>query len=376
MTTAPPTTPLPRWPVPLLLSHGSYTSSDSLHTHPTGPLHKTPLYSSQQSLPNLPVPSLSETMGTMKDSMLAVCESESEVASVEADISAFTAPDSPGVAAQSALLDRAATAQESGTSWLQLWWNEQGYLIPRDPVVINVSYFFQFTRDSTALTGPSRAASLLYQAALFRKSVASGSLSPEAVGKTGDTKLCSTAWKYMFNACRLPRMEKDEYVLHDPSLHTHVVVMRNGHMYTFDFVDEYHDPLPLPHLEGLLRLCVERADSDGKVPCVGVLTSQDRDTWATDREHLLTVHDSIPDSLSLIESSALIINLDSTSPVSRSCASSLLWHGAVPDPNRYFDKSVQVIVSDNGTAGLLGEHSMMDGMPMVREGERGGSFFV
>jgi carnitine O-acetyltransferase len=48
----------------------------------------------------------------------------------------------------------------------------------------------------------------------------------------------------------------------------------------------------------------------------------------------------------------------------------LLLHGlssAVSDKpiNRWFDKSLQYIVTQNGKAGLTGEHSMMDGMPVV-----------
>jgi carnitine O-acetyltransferase len=31
--------------------------------------------------------------------------------------------------------------------------------------------------------------------------------------------------------------------------------------------------------------------------------------------------------------------------------------------NRWFDKSIQLFVTENGKAGLQGEHSMMDGMP-------------
>jgi carnitine O-acetyltransferase len=33
--------------------------------------------------------------------------------------------------------------------------------------------------------------------------------------------------------------------------------------------------------------------------------------------------------------------------------------------NRWYDKSLQIICAKNGKAGLVGEHSMMDGMPMV-----------
>lgn len=44
----------------------------------------------------------------------------------------------------------------------------------------------------------------------------------------------------------------------------------------------------------------------------------------------------------------------------------MLLHGGLSSGhNRWFDKSIQIIVANNGKAGLLGEHSMMDGMPMV-----------
>ena len=35
------------------------------------------------------------------------------------------------------------------TSWLQLWWNTEGYLKIRDPVTVNVSYFFHLADDDS-----------------------------------------------------------------------------------------------------------------------------------------------------------------------------------------------------------------------------------
>ena len=53
-------------------------------------------------------------------------------------------------------------------------------------------------------------------------------------------------------------------------------------------------------------------------------------------------------------------------PVSRKQCSELFLHGNITSGNnRWFDKSIQIIVTNNGKAGFLGEHSMMDGMPMV-----------
>lgn len=43
-----------------------------------------------------------------------------------------------------------------------------------------------------------------------------------------------------------------------------------------------------------------------------------------------------------------------------------MLHGNISSGhNRWFDKSIQLIVTNNGKAGLVGEHSMMDGMPVV-----------
>lgn len=170
----------------------------------------------------------------------------------------------------------------------------------------------------------------------------------------------------MFNACRLPSTSEDVYKIHDPSLHRHVVILRNGVYLTFDFVDSNHDPLPLAVLESLIGLCVDVADNgEDCLPKIGVLTSNNRDTWADDRREIIRIKGG-KRGLEKIESSAILLCLDESEPVSYECSSNGFWHGGPQSGNRFFDKSVQILVTENGKAGLLGEHSMMDGMPMVR----------
>ncbi|GMI19538.1 hypothetical protein TeGR_g3379 [Tetraparma gracilis] len=350
---------LPRWRSPSYISRGDYLS-DALSLPLTGPL-----YANEPALPSLPVPSLEETLATLQDSTLAVA-TDAEKPQLRKDLASFAADG--GAALQALLLARAERL--AGSSWLQEWWNTQGYLIPRDPVPVNVSYFFQFKDDGSAADGCARAAALLFRAGEFRKRVVTGTLEADALGKKR-APLCAAAWKYMFNGLRLPKSGHDEFVMHDPALHNHVAVMCEGVIFSFDFVDENHDPLPVAALECLLRSCAAQAkaageSAAGKPPCVGVLSSQERDAFAGDYEHLLTVHPSVPASMDILASAALLVNLDSLSPVSNKCASPVFWHGKSPSPNRYFDKPVQIIVAENGKAGLLGEHAMMDGMPMVR----------
>ena len=72
------------------------------------------------------------------------------------------------------------------------------------------------------------------------------------------------------------------------------------------------------------------------------------------------------EALKKLESGALMLCLDDEEPVSRRQCGELFLHGGIKSGcNRWFDKSIQIICTSNGKAGLQGEHSMMDGMPMV-----------
>lgn len=76
--------------------------------------------------------------------------------------------------------------------------------------------------------------------------------------------------------------------------------------------------------------------------------------------------------LHTIQSAAFVINLDSSKPTTSVHHSRALWHGDVSNGvpvglrNRWVDKPVQFIVFDNAAAGLMGEHSVMDGTPTIR----------
>ncbi len=80
--------------------------------------------------------------------------------------------------------------------------------------------------------------------------------------------------------------------------------------------------------------------------------------------------------LTTIHSAAFVLCLDTEQPSSLVEHSRALWHGSVTRPkgegkvvlglrNRWVDKPVQFIVFDNGEAGIMGEHSVMDGTPTV-----------
>jgi len=279
-----------------------------------------PLYEAQKTLPKLPIPEIMDTISAFLPTALPLAESEEEARNLIEKCKSFPAE---AENLHKRLIER-RDGEMKDSSWLQLWWNTAGYLQVRDPVTINVSYFFHFSDDATVgapldkSLGVMRGASMLHSAAEFRKMICSGTFPHERIGrKEPKTPLCSVAYKYMFNACRIPRREQDSYRIYDPSLHRHCVVARKGHYFAVDFVDECGDPLPLEVIENRLQECVTLADKEGDAPKLGWLTSSDRDSGADAREELLRVGGSeMKDALEKLESGALLLCLDNEVSVS------------------------------------------------------------
>jgi carnitine O-acetyltransferase len=96
---------------------------------------------------------------------------------------------------------------------------------------------------------------------------------------------------------------------------------------------------------------------------VGLLTAVHRDVWTGARRHLLS-DDNNKAQMAIIESSAFAICLDDHTPASQMEAAQnlLLCDGN----NRWFDKTLQLIVFENGRAGFIGEHSLIDATVVSR----------
>ena len=107
------------WPVAMIESRGDYREEAFLDELIGGPL-----YSAQKSLPRLPIPSIEETISTFLPTALPLAQSEEEVNNLMAASEVF-----PQQAEQlhQRLIARKDDEMDN-SSWLQLWWNTEGYL--------------------------------------------------------------------------------------------------------------------------------------------------------------------------------------------------------------------------------------------------------
>lgn len=308
----------------------------------------------EDSLPRLPVPTLEETAKRYLKSVHPLLHPD-EYARTEDAVKKFLEPGSFAHTLQKRLIDRREDPKYK--NWIIDWWNDVAYLGCRDPVVPYISYFFSFRDDRRRRDPAKRAAALTTAALEFQRQVQEGSLEPEYMRKQ---PIAMSSYQYMFNCSRVAAAPKDYPVQFDWKQNQHIVVMRKNQFFK---VPTHLDgkQLTTSELELQFRNIYQRAV---KSAAVGALTTMPRDPAASARANLLNASSANAAALEVIESSSFLICLDDAAPVTLEERSHAYWHG--DGANRWFDKPCQLVVNDNGTAGFIGEHSMMDGTPTHR----------
>lgn len=275
--------------------------------------------------------------------------------------------------------------QRGLTSWSgddgpqDVW--EDAYLTQRSSIAINTNPFFTLEDDPTpARTSQiARATTLVWSSLLFCQSVRTGKVEPD-VQRT--TPLCMCQYPKLFGTTRIPLPERDTTVFCTDS--KHMVVLSRGQIYWFDVFDAKMEiSLTRETLAETLREI--REDSGTMEPedrmhsAVGVLTSDEREVWAHWRKHL-EGNAGNAESLRIIDTSLFVLCLDDTTPPSPADMAKVALHGtSVVDLssgsagvqrgtciNRWYDKSLQIIVCQNGAAGVNFEHSVIDGHTVLR----------
>ena len=285
------------------------------------------------------------------------------------------------------------------TSWLSEWWNKMAYLTYREPTVINVSYFYQFKIPSIDFTLSERAASYVLLSFQYRKMIKDDFLLPEFLpSKNGSgTQLCAASYKYLFNTCRYPAFpDQDGIRMYDLEENSFITIVCRNLFFSLNLVNQETGSL-IPfstlvrQIDEIQRISEVMVEENGEAPCVGRLCCQNRDVWFEDRILLENEHEMNATSLRTIESSILLLCLDVDS-TNNDCTTmnsgdmnsriqslndrrngkedeiaTIFLHNF--GQNRYCDKTINLVVGSfqkQHYCGLAMEHSMMDGMPVIR----------
>lgn len=256
-------------------------------------------------------------------------------------------------------------------NWLSDWWVQFAYLEDREPLAVHSNPAISLPRrDFTEWRGQLVFASKLISAVLdFKAQVESGRLPVEELrGKP----LCMELFPLLFSSCRIPGTKHDQIIHygHGRRSPTHITVVRNYQFFQLEVYNSNGSRLTENQIhQQLLRIRKASWKTD-KEP-IGALTSDHRHTWGEAYNRLL--RDKInKESVRAIEKGLFNLCLDS--PVMRisdekyhSRMTAQILHGGGSysnSGNRWFDKTLQFVVGEDGSWGLLYEHATAEGPPI------------
>lgn len=319
--------------------------------------------STQRDIPRHPVPPLKDTLTRFVRSVKPLL-SPSELSTTERLVQDFGEGDGPKL--QKLLEDRAKRMD----SWIADWWLNVAYLQYRLPVVVhsNPALIFPHQSFQTQEEFLKYAADLAVAALHYKSDIDNDRIPIDRMGKE---PMDMTQYKMIYGTCRIPAPKGDKMHYSDPSRPVqHIAVAHNNHFFRISVLDSHGEIISSVKLLEQLKAVVEA--SQKPVEPVGILTSEHRDTWAEVYSELMK-DELNRKSVEAIQTSLFLLCLDGpASHLSARNAATLdaikLVHGGGSkgsSGNRWFDKTIEIVVGRDGEVGITVEHSPAEAVPVA-----------
>ncbi|XP_008322673.1 carnitine O-acetyltransferase isoform X2 [Cynoglossus semilaevis] len=321
----------------------------------------------QQGLPCLPVPPLQQTCERYITALEPIVEVD-ELKHTKELVQEFQKSGGVGEKLQKGLEERAKSTE----NWLSEWWVQLAYLEYRLPVVVHSSPGLVLPRmNFRDKQGQIRFAAKLIAGVLDFKTMIDNETLP--VEYLGGKALCMNQYYEVLSSCRVPGLKRDMVVNHAKSTPPpkHIIVVHNFQFFALDVYNADDSPLTVEQLcSQLERIC--SSSNQNMVEPVGILTTQHRDAWG--QAYVNLIKDATNKaSVSTIQRSIFTLCMDGVMPQEseqtyRSSAAIQMLHGGGSrwnSANRWFDKTLQFIVGEDGTCGANYEHAPAEGPPIV-----------
>lgn len=337
----------------------------------------------QDSLPRLPIPKLEDTIRRYLSAQKPLLD-DSQFRKTEELCKSFESGIGKELHEQLVAQDK----QNKHTSYISGPWFDM-YLTARDPVVLNFNPFISFNPDPKSEYNDQliRATNMTVSAIRFLKTLRADLLEPEvfhlnpAKSDTDTFKrfirfvpsflswygaylvnaypLDMSQYYRLFNSTRLPRPHRDELFTDDKA--RHLLVLRKGHFYIFDVLDQDGNIVSASEIQAHLKYILSDNSPAPEFP-LSYLTSENRDIWAELRQKLVSGGNK--ETLRKVDSAVFCLCLDDFPIKDFVHLSHSMLHG--DGTNRWFDKSFNLIIAKDGTAAIHFEHAWGDGVAVLR----------
>uniref|UniRef100_I3K0D5 Carnitine O-acetyltransferase a n=1 Tax=Oreochromis niloticus TaxID=8128 RepID=I3K0D5_ORENI len=299
----------------------------------------------QKGLPRLPVPPLRETCERYL-SCLEPIVTVDELKHTKQLMKEFLKEGGDGEKLQRSLERKACTTD----NWLADYGIQINYLDSRESLLIYNTHVHTWKNDT-----PSSICSETLPVQYMR-----------------GEPLCMMQYFRALSSCRVPGRKTDSLVFHAKNSNgpRHITVAQNSQFFTVEVYHSDGTPITADQLcVQLQRICNSSLETNAEH--VGILTTLRRDAWYKYYNKLVQ-DPSNKKSVSAIERSICVLCLDKAIPRTYEKYSGFeplqVLHGGGSQwnsANRWFDKSLQFIVGEDGTCGFNMLHAIIDGTPCM-----------
>eukprot|EP00095_Tigriopus_kingsejongensis_P010617 maker-scaffold795_size96016-snap-gene-0.24 protein:Tk10617 transcript:maker-scaffold795_size96016-snap-gene-0.24-mRNA-1 annotation:"carnitine o-acetyltransferase isoform x2" len=319
--------------------------------------------SRQKELKAFPVAPLGESLSKYLQTIPQFL-SQDEWTQSQRVVAEFGQPGGVGSTLQKLLESKAQTTD----NWFADWWLDYAYLGFRGSVVVwsNPGIIWpeqRFHNDNDQLLYAAKVIDGLLD---FKLLLDKQCFPVECMGKS---PMDMEQYYQIFGTCRMPGPQKDLLSFNGNS--KHIVVISDNNFYKVSVYDSQGVTLSQEQLFGCLVHCSKDSRERGTGEPVGVLSSDDRDSWYKAYDKLQSGNQ---DTLKAIETSLFVLCLDKAADPEKSFAdrktqaAAQAIHGLGPNENaanRWFDKTMQVFISSDGLSGICYEHSTAEAVALM-----------
>ncbi|KAG9471837.1 hypothetical protein GDO78_022610 [Eleutherodactylus coqui] len=341
------------------LIHCAAPQRATIFLNPLRRVHSAP------PLPRQPVPDLRKTLTHYLRSLQPLV-SEEELESTRELVEYFLRPGGQGEELQRQLHKRA----EKTDNWLTDWRQECIYLENHLPLPVHSSPAVILPQQEyNDWRGQLRFASKLICGVLdFKAKIESpGGLQELWRGQ----RLCPDQYYKFFGSYREPGIKRDRILFQPRNKPHHVTVCKNYQFFELDVYNSDGSPLTEDQIHQQMLFLRAHSKKTDKEP-VGVLTTDHRNSWG--RAYSALIRDRLNrESVRSIQRSLFTVCLDATALKysedlysSRTAAQMLHGGGSHANSgNRWFDKTLQFVVGEDGTCGLICDQATADASAML-----------
>ncbi|XP_069173979.1 choline O-acetyltransferase [Procambarus clarkii] len=356
-------------------------------------------------VPKLPVPPLGHTLTWYLTHLRPVLR-EDEYREAAAIVDEFGKPSGVGEKIQEELIKR----HDALDNWVYNWWLDDMYLSVALPLPVNSNpgMVFPHQKFASDLDMIHFATRLVTASFDMKERIEVGDLDVDRCSaRERYQPMCMTQYNRVFSSYRRPAIPKDKLlsVTDYQQENQHIVVFYKNHMFRVEVVVEgsrlTHQQVTA-QLQEVLRAVDEYEGSDP--PPVGIMTADNRRTWAQSRQ-ILAGEAENQKVLKIVETCVLVLCFDDPLPTRFNLATRTSHRASLTkrssnmnmntqnttyedsktrdevnaghqmihgggfnhnSANRWFDKTVQFVLTRDGWCGLCYEHSCAEGIVVIQ----------